>query len=260
MGVTAVFQIIVYILLALILLGTLAFLGRAWRARSETARAPYGVGHLESRQTARRNLLWGFLLLVGGFLCVGSFLLVSQIAALLPHIPDWFCVNVMPAMAEKLAPLLSQKMASKLRQLEDVYHILQQSPPAELLAQPQVRLLMPDDLPLLQAAPPELRGYDPEKLVYKTAAAGAIIDNQLVAIAQNYALTEGYGDIGVFTLPEWRGRGFAAAATAQVARWLQGNGRIPVWSCGAHNQASLRVAEKVGFVENGRRVYLILEK
>ena len=184
----------------------------------------------------------------------------AQIAALLPHIPDWFCVNVMPAMAEKLAPLLSQKMASKLRQLEDVYHILQQSPPAELLAQAQVRLLTPDDLPLLQAAPPELRGYDPEKLVYKTAAAGAIIDNQLVAIAQNYALTEGYGDIGVFTLPEWRGRGFAAAATAQVARWLQGNGRIPVWSCGAHNQASLRVAEKVGFVENGRRVYLILEK
>ena len=184
----------------------------------------------------------------------------AQIAALMPHIPNWFCVNVMPAMAEKLAPLLSQKMASKLRQLEDVYHILQQSPPAELLAQPQVRLLTPDDLPLLQAAPPELRGYDPEKLVYKTAAAGAIIDNQLVAIAQNYALTEGYGDIGVFTLPEWRGRGFAAAATAQVARWLQGNGRIPVWSCGAHNQASLRVAEKVGFVENGRRVYLILEK
>ncbi|MCA9963022.1 MAG: SH3 domain-containing protein [Anaerolineales bacterium] len=87
MGVTAVFQIIVYILLALILLGTLAFLGRAWRARSETARAPYGVGHLESRQTARRNLLWGFLLLVGGFLCVGSFLLGSQIAALLPQEP-----------------------------------------------------------------------------------------------------------------------------------------------------------------------------
>ena len=184
----------------------------------------------------------------------------AQIAALMPHIPDWFCVNVLPAMAEELAPLLSQKMKRKLRQLEDVYHILQQPPPAELLAQPRVRLLTPDDLPLLQAAPPELRGYDPEKLVYKTAAAGAIIDNQLVAIAQNYALTEGYGDIGVFTLPEWRGRGFAAAATAQVARWLQGNGRIPVWSCGAHNQASLRVAEKVGFVENGRRVYLILEK
>ncbi|MCB0000317.1 MAG: hypothetical protein KDE56_31345, partial [Anaerolineales bacterium] len=85
MGVTAVFQIIVYILLALILLGTFVFLGRAWRARSETARAPYGVGHLESRQATRRNLLWGFLLLVGGFLCVGAFLLGSQVAELLPE-------------------------------------------------------------------------------------------------------------------------------------------------------------------------------
>jgi predicted GNAT family acetyltransferase len=112
---------------------------------------------------------------------------------------------------------------------------------------------------LLKAAPPELRGSNPEHLLNKTAAAGAIINNQLVAIARNYALTEGYGDIGVFTLSEWRGRGLAAAAAAQVARWLQANGRIPVWSCGEHNLASLRVAEKLGFVENGRRVYIILQ-
>jgi RimJ/RimL family protein N-acetyltransferase len=50
----------------------------------------------------------------------------------------------------------------------------------------------------------------------------------------------------------------AAAAAARVADWLWGNGRTPVWSCGADNQASLRVAEKLGFVENGRRVYLIM--
>jgi hypothetical protein len=83
--VTAVFQIIIYLLLALILLGAIVFLGRAWRARAETARAPYGVGHLELRQAARRNVLWGFLLLVGGMLCVGTFLLGSQLAELLPQ-------------------------------------------------------------------------------------------------------------------------------------------------------------------------------
>jgi predicted GNAT family acetyltransferase len=121
-------------------------------------------------------------------------------------------------------------------------------------------LLTSGDLPLLQAAPAELRGPNPEHLLHHTAAAGAIIENKLVAIAQNYALTEGYGDIGVFTLPDWRGYGFATAAAAQVANWLQGNDRHPVWSCGEHNLASLRVAEKLGFVENGRRVYLILEQ
>lgn len=183
-----------------------------------------------------------------------------QIANLMPQIPNWFCVNVALDLANELEPLLAAQMGCTLRRQGDVYHTLAQPPPAELLTHPAVRLLTPGDLPLLQAAPPELRGHDPAQLLQKTAAAGAIIQGQLVAIAQNYALTEGYGDIGVFTLPDYRGRGWAAAAAALVAEWLLGNGRIPVWSCGEHNQASLRVAEKLGFVENGRRVYLILEQ
>ena len=181
-----------------------------------------------------------------------------QIADLLPQIPHWFCVNVAPDLADELEPLLTTRLGSPLRRVADVYHTLTQPPPTELLSHPNVRLLMPDDLPMLQAAPPELRGHDPAHLLHKTAVAGAIIQGRLVAIAQNYALTERYGDIGVFTLPGWRGQGLGAAAAAWVADWLLGNGRIPVWSCGADNQASLRVAEKVGFVENGRRVYLIL--
>ena len=181
-----------------------------------------------------------------------------QITELMPRIPDWFCVNIATELAEEVAPLLARQMGCPVRQQGDVYHILIQTPPANLLNQPDVRLLTANDLPLLQAALPELRGPNPEHLLQQTAAAGAIINDQLVAIAQNYALTEGYGDIGVFTLPEWRGRGLAAAAAAKVAQWLQGNGRIPVWSCGEHNLASLRVAEKLGFVENGRRVYIIL--
>ena len=183
-----------------------------------------------------------------------------QIADLMPHIPNWFCVNIALDLADELEPLLAAQMGCALRRHGDVYHTLTQPPPADLLTYPDVRRLTPDDLPLLQAAPPELRGQDPAHLLHKTAAAGAIIQGQLVAIAQNYALTEKYGDIGVFTLPEWRGRGLAAAAAALVADWLLGNGRIPVWSCGEHNQPSLRVAKKVGFVENGRRLYLILDQ
>ena len=184
----------------------------------------------------------------------------QQIANLLPQIPNWFCINVTPDLTDALEPLLTARLGCLLRRMADVYHILTQAPSAELLAHPNVRLLSTDDLPLLMAASPDLRGADPAHLLHKTAAAGAIVNNQLVAIAQNSALTEGFGDIGVFTLPAWRGRGLAAAAAALVADWLLGNGRIPVWSCGAHNQASLRVAEKLGFVENGRRVYLILNK
>jgi GNAT superfamily N-acetyltransferase len=53
---------------------------------------------------------------------------------------------------------------------------------------------------------------------FETAVAGAIIDNQLVAIAHNAALTEKYGDISVFTLPNWRRHGFATATAALVAQ------------------------------------------
>ncbi|MCA9897395.1 MAG: GNAT family N-acetyltransferase [Ardenticatenaceae bacterium] len=181
----------------------------------------------------------------------------EQIAELLPQIPNWFCVNVATNLADALEPLLAERLGCTLRRATDVYHTLTQPPPANSLAHPNVRLLTRDDLPLLMAAPPELRGHDPAHLLHRTAVAGAIFHNQLVAIAQNYALTEGFGDIGVFTLPDFRGRGLAAAAAALVADWLLRNGRTPVWSCGAHNQPSLRVAKKLGFIENGRRVYLI---
>ena len=183
----------------------------------------------------------------------------QQIADLMPHIPNWFCINVATNLADELTLLLAERMNRPIRQMADVYYTLNQPPPTSYQHHPAVRLLAPDDLPLLQAAPLELRGPDPLHLLYKTAAAGAIINDQLVAIAQNYALTEGYGDIGVFTLPEWRGQGLSASAAAQVAQWLLANGRIPVWSCGEHNLASLRVAEKLGFVEYGRRVYIILQ-
>ena len=183
----------------------------------------------------------------------------QQIAELMPHIPDWFCVNVASELADGLAPLLARRMNRSVRQMSDVYLTLNQPPPTSYLTHPNVRLLTLEDLPILQAAPPELHGPDPEHVLHNTAVAGAIVENNLVAIAQNYALTDAYGDIGVHTLPNWRGHGFATAAAALVAQWLQENGRIPVWSCGEDNKASLQVAKKLGFVENGRRVYLILE-
>jgi predicted GNAT family acetyltransferase len=68
----------------------------------------------------------------------------------------------------------------------------------------------------------------------------------IVAIARTSALSERHGDISIATLEAWRNHGFATAAAALVARDLQAAGQISVWSAGAHNTASLRVAEKLG--------------
>jgi predicted GNAT family acetyltransferase len=87
-----------------------------------------------------------------------------------------------------------------------------------------------------------------------------VVNGRVVAIAQNYAFSDQYGDVGVSTLPDFRGQGLATAAAALVARELQQNGRIPVWSCGEDNYASLRVAEKLGFKYDSQRTYIILEQ
>jgi hypothetical protein len=181
----------------------------------------------------------------------------AQIATMLRQLPDWFCVNVQSDLAPHLGPLLAQTMASSIRYYGDIYHTL--ALPAPPLKHPAVRPLTPADLPMLETAPPAIRGFDPVRLLEEMMAAAAIVEGQIVAIAQNYALSDRYGDIGVATLAEYRNQGLAAAAASLVACWLQENGRIPVWSCGEENLASLRVAQKLGFHQVSQRTYIILD-
>lgn len=125
-----------------------------------------------------------------------------------------------------------------------------------------VRRLTPSDTGLVEASPPNLHGAGFEGaggLLAQGIATGAVIDGRLVAIAHTSALSEHYADIGVFTLPEFRGRGYSSAAAAIVAAEIQANGKTPVWSCGDHNAASLRVAAKLGFEEVSRRIYVVFE-
>ncbi|HRQ40845.1 MAG TPA: GNAT family N-acetyltransferase [Chloroflexota bacterium] len=182
---------------------------------------------------------------------------VAQMVGLLAHIPDWFCVNVSRDCAPALAPLIEEMMGCPVRLLEDVYHTLTQ--PAPIIIHPDVRLLTPADLALLESAPFELQGVQPRRTLLEMAVAGAVVDGRLVAIAQNYARTDSYGEIGVHTLPAYRQKGYATAAAAAVARYIQSLGLTPVWSCGAHNEASLRTAVKLGFHEVSRRMYIILD-
>ncbi len=182
----------------------------------------------------------------------------EQIADLLTAMPDdWFCVNVAPAIAPRLGPLLAGRMGCPIRCYGDVYHTLTGA--AIGFEDTAVRPLTPADLPLLETAPPEIRGHDPRRMLTDMFA-GAIVDGRIVAIAQNYALSPRYGDVGVATLPDYRRQGLATAAASLVIQWVVENGRIPVWSCGEDNAASLRVAQKLGFQEVSRRVYLILER
>ena len=54
-------------------------------------------------------------------------------------------------------------------------------------------------------------------------------------------------EIGIHTLPEYRGMGYAAAAGIACAKSILAGGRVPQWSTGIGNVASQKTAARVGF-------------
>ena len=170
----------------------------------------------------------------------------------------WTCINVNTICAEPLGRLIEADTHTPVHYYGDVYHALLK--PVHRYPNAAVRLLTPEDVPLLVTAPPEVQGngYETHQaMVMDGIAAGAIVNNNIVAIAHTYAETDLHTDIGVSTLEQWRKKGFATAAASLVAQEIQVAGKVPVWSCGEDNFASLRVAEKLGFTEIARRTYVI---
>jgi len=66
-----------------------------------------------------------------------------------------------------------------------------------------------------------------------------------------------YEDIGVVTEPGFRRRGLNTACAAALCRDVRARGHTPSWSTSADNLASLRVAEKLGFVRHRSDVLIV---
>ncbi|MDQ3540193.1 MAG: GNAT family N-acetyltransferase, partial [Chloroflexota bacterium] len=183
----------------------------------------------------------------------------DAIASILPMLSGWTSLNVPADAADSLIdPVRHAAGAASVRLLDDIYHEL--TDPVRDVRLPDVRLLTVDDRDLLRSAPMDLVGDNVDSLVEEMTwghLAGAIRDGQLVSIAHTFARSERHVDIGVATLDVWRRQGLATAAAAQVAGAIQRDGRIPVWSCGGHNAASLAIAARLGFREVARRTYLV---
>jgi GNAT superfamily N-acetyltransferase len=184
------------------------------------------------------NLLWDLLQLVQG----------------------WTCILVDTEVAPVLGRIVDAEMGRRVRYLHDVTHLL--TKPVQVSRNETVRRLTLADLALLEAAPLELRSglwRDTRQLLAEGVVASAVVSGRVVATALVAACSKRYADIGVYTREGYRGRGYATAAASLVAQSVQERGRIPLWGAGAHNQASLRVAQKLGFQEVSRRRYVILE-
>jgi GNAT superfamily N-acetyltransferase len=179
---------------------------------------------------------------------------------LLREVPGWGCILVDTQVARPLARRIRDRTQHQVGFVDDIYFVLRR--PAGRYADPAVRFLTPDDAPLVDAAPPELAGVGyPSRQAFlaDAVAAAAIVDGRIVSLAYTSALGDRYADIGVYTAPAFRNRGFARAAASLVADRVQHQDRVPVWSTGHFNAASLHIARQLGFVETGRRTYVVLD-
>ncbi len=177
---------------------------------------------------------------------------------LLKATDGWGCVNVDTPCAASLGALIEADRATSIRYYGDVCHALLK--PVPRYANEAVRLLTLEDVPRLATAPAEVQGNGyktHEAMLTEGVVAGAVVEDNIVAIAHTYAETNLHADIGVSTLEAWREKGFSTAAACLVAQEIQARGKVPAWSCGEDNFASLRVSEKLGFTEIGRRTYVI---
>lgn len=177
---------------------------------------------------------------------------VDDVARIIPYIKDWETFSTPLYLAGDLERVVTQaRHTTSLRTMTDVYHVLDSTIP-DTVSHPEVRLLTDDDLALTIMID-DLQ----QDSAYKPIVAAAVIEGDIVSLAHTFAWSPLYVDIGVTTHEQFRGKGMATAAAAIVATEVQKRGRVPVWSTGADNVASMRVAQKLGFRETSRRLYLI---
>jgi hypothetical protein len=77
---------------------------------------------------------------------------------------------------------------------------------------------------------------------------GAFVRGQLASVACTSFLGETYEDIGVVTESGFRGLGLGTACAKGLCGDIQSRGHQPSWTTSPDNLASVRVAEKLGFV------------
>ncbi len=66
-----------------------------------------------------------------------------------------------------------------------------------------------------------------------------------------------FAEIGVTTQPGYRRRGWGRSVVSAMANYLLENGRIPLYVVAQNNEASIQLAESVGFSDSGIRETMI---
>ena len=75
----------------------------------------------------------------------------------------------------------------------------------------------------------------------------ALVDDEIVCWCTSEYVNEGTCGIGIETLGRYRQKGIATKTAAEFVDHCLKNDITPYWECGAHNEPSVKLAEKLGF-------------
>lgn len=140
---------------------------------------------------------------------------------------------------------------------------LKASPTPAQPAEALIRRLEPADRPSLEGLSPQVSWVGKTwggaaGLAASGMAWGAFTGERLVSVACTFFVGEQYEEIGVATEPEFRGLGLSVACAGALCGDILRRGRHPSWTTSPDNTASLRVAQKLGFVLHRRdHLYVI---
>ncbi len=157
---------------------------------------------------------------------------------------------------ESFVPLLEATFP-ELEVWERVVLDLPEKPQFSLPRAPLIRRIEPVDTHHLWELGPEMAWIGktwggPAGLASSGHVWGAFVDGRLASIACTFFVGERYEEVGVVTEPAFRGAGLSVACAGALCLDIQSRNRRPSWSTSPDNTASLRVAEKLGFVVNRR--------
>jgi len=110
---------------------------------------------------------------------------------------------------------------------------------------PRARLLVPDDRPLLDRLPADLRDEISTAFDYSPMSA-TFEGGRPVSFCYAAWETETLWDVSIDTLPGWRRRGCARAAAVELIEYFLARGKRPVWGAADTNTASAALAAHLG--------------
>lgn len=100
----------------------------------------------------------------------------------------------------------------------------------------------------------------PEALLKQGQAAAAFIDGKMACVASTLAFTDNYCELGVATLPEFRGKGLALECCRALSQaQFEYFNRLPCWRTNTGNVGSWKTARNLGLKETtGSEEYLFI--